>query len=131
MPRLSSLWRLKARSIVRCRAVSLGMGSRRIEGRSSEGLALDAGYGGESESGGAEAKISTAESKRVAYAIRTDEELLIARDTVPLCVGRETCVVREPCGKQGERRDGRSEPRLIGVICCRSCFTRGFYDNEH
>jgi acetate kinase len=59
------------------------------EGLAWMGLALDAERNAATV-GGAEGRISTAESRLAAWVIPTDEELLIARDTFRVTMGIET-----------------------------------------
>jgi acetate kinase len=59
--------------------------ARICSGMEWAGLRLDAGKN--QETVGREGKISNDDSKLLAYAIPTDEELLIARDTVRVILG--------------------------------------------
>ena len=62
--------------------------ARVIDGMAWAGLELDAAANA-ATTGGAEARISRAESRLAAWVIPTDEELLVARDTVRLVLGLE------------------------------------------
>ncbi len=63
--------------------------ARICDGLEWMGLELDEGANA-AATGGVEARISTAESRLAAWVIPTDEELLIARDTVRLVLGLDT-----------------------------------------